>query len=175
MTELESTIAATRRRSGSTFVFSERVIDYKTAIFRRLNHEYQCTNHDALEFPDGRIVLLTFLQEGQEPPFCSYPRRRSGLRLAQRIKMRRSRTHRGSSGEVDALPGQKPDPEAVARRDDPKAVVLNLMQPITAAGRVWCRHRQTGLDCRTRRGTNSERHASPPLSPRSSKHVAACG
>jgi hypothetical protein len=57
----------------STFVFSERVINHKTAIFRRVNHEYQCTNHDALEFPDGRIVLLTFLQEGQEATVLQLP------------------------------------------------------------------------------------------------------
>ena len=57
----------------STFVFSERVINHKTAIFRRVNHEYPCTNHDALEFPDGRIVLLTFLQEGQEATVLQLP------------------------------------------------------------------------------------------------------
>ena len=72
-------------------VFSERVISHKTAIFRRVNQEYERANHDALEFPDGEIVLLTFLQEGQRPPFSSYPRRRSSLRLALRIKMPRSR------------------------------------------------------------------------------------
>jgi hypothetical protein len=36
----------------STFVCSERVINHKTAIFRRINQEHQWTNHDALEFPD---------------------------------------------------------------------------------------------------------------------------
>jgi hypothetical protein len=38
-----------------------RVLSYKTAIFRRVNQEYKWDNHDALEFPDGEIVLLTFL------------------------------------------------------------------------------------------------------------------
>jgi hypothetical protein len=57
----------------STFVFSERLINYKTAIFRRVNHEYQWDNHDALEFPDGEIVLLTFLQEGQEVTVLQLP------------------------------------------------------------------------------------------------------
>ena len=74
----------------STFVFSERLINHKTAIFRRVNHEYQWDNHDALEFPDGEIVLLTFLREGQEPPFCTYPRQRSSQCLAQRTEMPRS-------------------------------------------------------------------------------------
>jgi hypothetical protein len=62
----------------SAFVFSEvfsseRVISHKTAIFRRVNQEYQHTNHDALEFPDGEIVLLTFLQEHQQATVLQLP------------------------------------------------------------------------------------------------------
>jgi hypothetical protein len=38
----------------------------KTAIFRQINQEKKWRHHDALEFPDGEIVLLTFLQEGQK-------------------------------------------------------------------------------------------------------------
>ena len=57
----------------SAFLWSERVISYKTAIFRRVNQEYKLTNHDALEFPDGEIVLLTFLQEGQEATVLQLP------------------------------------------------------------------------------------------------------
>jgi hypothetical protein len=57
----------------STFVVSERVINHKTAIFRRVNHEYQWANHDALEFPDGEIVLLTFLREGQRATVLQLP------------------------------------------------------------------------------------------------------
>jgi hypothetical protein len=57
----------------STFVFSERVINHKTAIFRRVNQEHQWDNHDALEFPDGQIVLLTFLPEGQQATVLQLP------------------------------------------------------------------------------------------------------
>jgi hypothetical protein len=39
---------------------SDRVISHKTAIFRQINKEKITSHHDALEFPDGRIVLLTF-------------------------------------------------------------------------------------------------------------------
>jgi hypothetical protein len=39
-------------------------IKHRTAIFRQINKEVQATHHDALEFPDGHIVLLTFLEEG---------------------------------------------------------------------------------------------------------------
>ena len=57
----------------SAFVWSERVISHKTAIFRRVNQEYKWDNHDALEFPDGEIVLLTFLREGQQATVLQLP------------------------------------------------------------------------------------------------------
>ena len=57
----------------STFVYSERVVDHKTAIFRRVNQEHQWANHDALEFPDGQLVLLTFLQVGQQATVLQLP------------------------------------------------------------------------------------------------------
>jgi hypothetical protein len=50
-----------------------KVIDYKTAIFRQINKERVATHHDALEFPDGRIVLLTFLLEGQQATVLQLP------------------------------------------------------------------------------------------------------
>ena len=43
----------------------DKVVEYKTAIFRQINKERVAANHDALEFPDGQIVLLTCLREGQ--------------------------------------------------------------------------------------------------------------
>ena len=57
----------------SAFLWSERVISYKTAIFRRVTQEYEWDNHDALEFPDGEIVLLTFLQERQQATVLQLP------------------------------------------------------------------------------------------------------
>jgi hypothetical protein len=38
---------------------------HTVAIFRQINNGAPHTNHDALEFPDGEIVLLTRLCEGQ--------------------------------------------------------------------------------------------------------------
>jgi hypothetical protein len=35
-------------------------------IFRQINKAVPSTHHDALEFPDGTIVLLTFLEVGQQ-------------------------------------------------------------------------------------------------------------
>jgi hypothetical protein len=43
----------------------KKVVEYKTAIFRQVNKEKTAAHHDALEFPDGRIVLVTTLYEGQ--------------------------------------------------------------------------------------------------------------
>ena len=45
---------------------SDKVIEHKIAIFRQINKERVAAHHDALEFPDGRIVLLTFLNEDQQ-------------------------------------------------------------------------------------------------------------
>ncbi len=46
--------------------WSKRVIRHKTAIFRQINKHERVNQHDALEFPDGEIVLLTCLETGQE-------------------------------------------------------------------------------------------------------------
>jgi hypothetical protein len=51
----------------------DRVISHKTAIFRQINKEKIAAHHDALEFPDGRIVLLTFLHEGQQATVIQLP------------------------------------------------------------------------------------------------------
>jgi hypothetical protein len=46
---------------------------YKTAIFRQINHDQPHMHHDALELPDGRTLLLTFLCEGQEATVLQLP------------------------------------------------------------------------------------------------------
>jgi hypothetical protein len=48
-------------------------INHKTAIFRQINKENTTTHHDALEFPDGQIVLLTRLREGQQSTVLQLP------------------------------------------------------------------------------------------------------
>ena len=44
-----------------------------TAIFRQVNKNEPMKHHDALEFPDGRIVLLTRLSEGQVATVLQLP------------------------------------------------------------------------------------------------------
>jgi hypothetical protein len=51
----------------------DKVIEHKTAIFRQINKERVAAHHDALEFPDGRIVLLTFLNEDQQATVLQLP------------------------------------------------------------------------------------------------------
>ena len=51
----------------------DKVIKHKTAIIRQINKERVAAHHDALEFPDGRIVLLTCLREGQEATVLQLP------------------------------------------------------------------------------------------------------
>jgi hypothetical protein len=46
---------------------------HQTAIFRQINKQEQRTHHDALEFPDGKIVLLTRLSEGQRATVLQLP------------------------------------------------------------------------------------------------------
>jgi hypothetical protein len=48
-------------------------LDYATAIFRQVNKNEPFKHHDALEFPDGRIVLLTRLSEGQGATVLQLP------------------------------------------------------------------------------------------------------
>jgi hypothetical protein len=47
--------------------------DHTVAIFRQINKGALHTNHDALEFPDGKIVLLTRLCEGQKATVLTLP------------------------------------------------------------------------------------------------------
>jgi len=46
---------------------------HTVAIFRQINKGVLHTNHDALEFPDGKIVLLTRLYEGQNATVLTLP------------------------------------------------------------------------------------------------------
>jgi hypothetical protein len=48
-------------------------INHTTAIFRQINKHNPHTHHDALEFPDGQIVRLTDVCEGQEATLLQLP------------------------------------------------------------------------------------------------------
>jgi len=46
---------------------------HRMAIFRQINKETRIAHHDAVEFPDGQVVLLTCLSEGQEATVLQLP------------------------------------------------------------------------------------------------------
>ena len=50
-----------------------KVMKHTTAIFRQVNKQRVAAHHDALEFADGQIVLLTFLAEGQQATVLQLP------------------------------------------------------------------------------------------------------
>ena len=52
---------------------SEVISNFRTAIFRQVNKDRAYTHHDALEFPDGKIVLLTTLRSGQQATVLQLP------------------------------------------------------------------------------------------------------
>jgi hypothetical protein len=62
-----------KRLPARLWPWHDNVIQHKTAIFRQINKEKVAAHHDALEFPDGQIVLLTFLREGQQATVLQLP------------------------------------------------------------------------------------------------------
>jgi hypothetical protein len=50
-----------------------KVVNHTTAIFRQINKDNPHTHHDALEFPDGQLVLLTDVFEDQEAMVLQLP------------------------------------------------------------------------------------------------------
>ena len=55
------------------FLWREKPIAYRTAIFRQINKDRANAHHDALEFPDGRVLLLTLLRAGQQATVLQLP------------------------------------------------------------------------------------------------------
>jgi hypothetical protein len=53
--------------------WKSRIVKHTTAIFRQINKDNPQTHHDALEFPDGQVALLTDLFEGQEATVLQLP------------------------------------------------------------------------------------------------------
>jgi hypothetical protein len=53
--------------------WKSRIVKHTTAIFRQINKDNPYTHHDALEFPDGQVALLTDLFEGQEATVLQLP------------------------------------------------------------------------------------------------------
>ncbi len=65
-----------RKETGfllSLFKKEPRHIHHRVGRFRQVNLDNPCTHHDAIEFPDGQIVLLTHLCAGQHATVLQLP------------------------------------------------------------------------------------------------------
>ena len=62
-----------RCRQNRWLGWKANTVNHRTAIFRQINKDNPRTHHDALEFPDGQIVLLTDVFEGQEATVLQLP------------------------------------------------------------------------------------------------------
>ncbi len=54
-------------------ILPDKRIGQRLARFRQTNMDNAVTHHDALEFPDGQVVLLTRLCEGQRATVLQLP------------------------------------------------------------------------------------------------------
>jgi hypothetical protein len=80
-TELSFTDEVRRVR---LWLWSKDVIYHKIAIFRQINQDNPATHHDALEFPDGRIVLLNLLKHGQHATVLQLPASAADAKVSRR-------------------------------------------------------------------------------------------
>jgi hypothetical protein len=71
--ELAFSSAVTVTESRFVVGWKAETLGYATAIFRQVNKNEPRKHHDALEFPDGPIVPLTQLCEGQEATVLQLP------------------------------------------------------------------------------------------------------
>jgi hypothetical protein len=72
-TELAFSSAVTVTHPRFLAGWKVETLGHATAIFRQENKDAPFRHHDALEFPDGRIVLLTRLSEGREATVLQLP------------------------------------------------------------------------------------------------------
>jgi len=71
-TELSFSREVTCQTTG-LFPWRSKLMNHSTAIFRQVNKQRVVAHHDALEFADGQIVLLTLLAEGQQATVLQLP------------------------------------------------------------------------------------------------------
>jgi hypothetical protein len=62
------------------------MVQHKTAIFRHVNKDKPRSHHDAVEFPNGEIVFLTELLEGQDATVLQVPARILEVKAQKRFQ-----------------------------------------------------------------------------------------
>jgi hypothetical protein len=58
---------------GRFWSWNRRRVQYHTAIFRQINKDRLDMHHDALEFPDGHVMLLTQVGGGVKATVLQLP------------------------------------------------------------------------------------------------------
>jgi len=58
---------------GGLLFWRRKLIKHRTATFRQINQDDPSVHHDALEFPNGEVVLLTSLCEYQQATILQLP------------------------------------------------------------------------------------------------------
>jgi len=58
---------------SSEYVRGHAILPHRTAFFRHIDKDRPLCHHDAIEFPDGLQILLTFLAESQVATVLQLP------------------------------------------------------------------------------------------------------
>jgi len=67
-------------------IFRNKTVAEKVARFRQIDKDKPSVHHDALEFPNGEIVLITTLREGQQVTVLQMPASPHTVKEAQEQK-----------------------------------------------------------------------------------------
>jgi hypothetical protein len=73
-------------------ILPARKISQRLARFRQVNVDQPCVHHDALEFADGKVVLVTRLREGQRATVLQLPANERTAETTVRTQRARSRS-----------------------------------------------------------------------------------
>jgi hypothetical protein len=73
-------------RGFGLFGWKLLVVNHTTATFRQVNKYHLRTHDDGLEFPDGKMALLTDLLEGQEATVLQLPAQPVSTTAQNRIR-----------------------------------------------------------------------------------------
>jgi hypothetical protein len=73
-------------------ILPSRKIGQRLARFRQLNMDQPCVHHDALEFADGKVVLVTRLREGQQATVLQLPANERTAETTMRTQRARPRS-----------------------------------------------------------------------------------
>ncbi len=101
--EVELETSALRKLLSHLFGFEPGTIKQKVGRFRQIDLHDPSTHHDAIEFPNGRVILLTNLRRGQRATVLQLPADAPQLAEKQRPTAIRPTERRGVPEAVRAV------------------------------------------------------------------------